>query len=44
MYTQIEHLVGEKAFANEITFIEMQQLHSNEEHKLNVYDLKIFIE
>jgi len=44
VYTQIEHLVGEKSFANDITFIEIGQLETNQEDLLELYHLQYFIE
>lgn len=44
VYAIIEHLVGEKSFANEIAFIELRQLKGNEKHVLNLYDLQIYME
>ena len=44
VYAIIEHLVGEKSFANEIAFIELQQLNGNEKPILNLYDLQIYME
>lgn len=41
VYTQIEHLIGEKSFANDIAFIEIEQLTStiNDVELLDLYNL-----
>ncbi|MDG2431994.1 hypothetical protein [Flavobacterium sp.] len=43
VYVQIEHLIGEKSFANDIAFIEIEQLESNQEDLIDLYNLPIFI-
>jgi hypothetical protein len=45
VYTHIEHLVGEKSFANDIAFIEIEQLTSemNDIELLNLYNLSDYI-
>lgn len=40
VYTIIEHLVGEKAFANEIAFIEIDQLKESHKERSNLYSLE----
>lgn len=44
LYTQVEHLIGEKSFANDIAFIEMAQL-KEEMKKLTIplYELRLYI-
>lgn len=44
IYTQVEHLIGEKSFANEITFIEVAQL-KGEMKKITIplYELGVYI-
>ncbi len=47
VYTHIEHLVGEKSFANDITFIDIDQLKSEDfkdECLIELYNLKFFID
>lgn len=44
VYVHIEHLIGEKSFANDIAFIEIGQLESNQEDLIDLYNLKLFIE
>lgn len=47
VYTHIEHLIGEKSFANDLSFIEIDQL-KNEDLEddcvLELYNLKFFID
>ncbi|WP_298148778.1 hypothetical protein [Flavobacterium sp.] len=40
----IEHLIGEKAFANAITFIEIEQWEGEEENQIELYYLKSYID
>lgn len=44
VYVHIEHLIGEKAFANDITFIEIGQLEGDDENQIELYNLKSYIE
>jgi hypothetical protein len=44
VYVHIEHLIGEKAFANDIAFIEIGQLESNSENIIELYNLKFYFE
>jgi hypothetical protein len=44
VYLQIEHLVGEKAFANDIAFIEMGQWEGEDENQIELYNLKSYID
>lgn len=44
VYVHIEHLIGEKSFANDITFIEIDQLESNQENLIELYQLKQYID
>ncbi len=44
VYVHIEHLIGEKAFANDIAFIEIGQLESSSENILELYNLKFYFE
>lgn len=44
VYVHIEHLIGEKAFANDIAFIEIGQLESDNENQIELYNLKSYIE
>ncbi|MEO8235814.1 MAG: hypothetical protein ABI549_10410 [Flavobacterium sp.] len=44
VYVHIEHLIGEKAFANDIAFIEIEQLQCDEEDIIDLYNLSSFIE
>jgi len=44
VYVQIEHLIGEKAFANDIAFIEIGQLGENDENQIELYHLKSYID
>jgi hypothetical protein len=44
VYIQIEHLIGEKAFANDIAFIEIGQLDGNQEESIELYNLKFYID
>lgn len=43
VYIQIEHLIGEKSFANDIAFIEIGQLESRQENLIKMYKLLNFI-
>lgn len=44
VYVHIEHLIGEKSFANDIAFIEIAQLESNQETLIELYNLKSYID
>ena len=44
VYTHIEHLIGEKSFANDIAFIEIGQLEGNDENQIGLYNLKSYID
>lgn len=44
VYVHIEHLIGEKSFANEIAFIEINQLTNCHDDVIELYNLKSFIE
>lgn len=44
VYVHIEHLIGEKAFANDIAFIEISQLEVVDENQIELYNLKSYIE
>lgn len=47
VYVHIEHLIGEKAFANDLSFIEIGQLKNEDledNHVLELYNLKFFID
>ena len=43
VYVHIEHLIGEKAFANDIAFIEIAQLNGDDENQIELYYLKSYI-
>lgn len=44
VYVHIEHLIGEKAFANDIAFIEIGQWEGDDENQIELYNLKSYIE
>jgi hypothetical protein len=44
VYVLIEHLIGEKAFANDIAFIEIGQLEGADENQIELYYLKSYID
>ncbi|WP_333696007.1 hypothetical protein [Flavobacterium sp.] len=47
LYVHIEHLIGEKSFANDLSFIEIDQLKNEDledECVLELYNLKFFID
>ena len=44
VYVHIEHLIGEKSFANDIAFIEIGQLVVNQEELIELYNLKSYID
>ena len=39
VYVHIEHLIGEKAFANDIAFIEIGQLEGDDENQIELYKI-----
>ena len=44
VYVHIEHLIGEKAFANDIAFIEIGQFEGVDENQIELYNLKSYID
>jgi hypothetical protein len=44
VYVHIEHLIGEKAFANDIAFIEMGQWEGDNVNHIQLYNLKSYID
>ena len=44
VYIHIEHLIGEKSFANDLAFIEIGQLNGNDENQIELYNLKSYID
>ena len=44
VYVHIEHLIGEKAFANDIAFIEIDQLIGDFQDVIDLYNLKFYID
>jgi hypothetical protein len=44
VYTHLEHLIGEKAFANEIKFIEIEQLDEIQKNMIELCHLKYYID
>ena len=44
VYVHIEHLIGEKAFANDIAFIEIGQLEGDDENQIELFNLKSYID
>ncbi|CAM3577059.1 hypothetical protein [Flavobacterium psychrophilum] len=42
VYTHIEHLVGEKSFANDIAFIDIEQLPTNNTNGIELYNLSAY--
>jgi hypothetical protein len=47
VYVHIEHLIGEKSFANDLSFIEIDQLKNEDledDSLLELYNLKFFID
>ena len=44
VYVHIEHLIGEKAFANDIAFIEIGQFEGDDENQIALYNLKSYID
>ena len=43
VYVHIEHLIGEKSFANDIAFIEIAQLEGDQEDIIEMYNLHSYI-
>ncbi|NMH23893.1 hypothetical protein [Flavobacterium solisilvae] len=43
VYVHIEHLIGEKAFANDIAFIEIAQLETSQKNKIKLYELSNYL-
>ncbi len=43
VYVHIEHLIGEKSFANDIAFIEIGQLESEIDNAIELFELSTFI-
>ena len=44
IYVFIEHLIGEKSFANDIAFIEIGQFDGDDENQIELYNLKSYID
>jgi hypothetical protein len=44
VYVHIEHLIGEKAFANDISFIEIVQWEGDDKNQIELYNLKSYID
>ena len=44
VHVHIEHLIGEKSFANDIAFIEIGHLEGDDENQIELYDLKSYID
>ena len=44
VYVHIEHLIGEKSFANDIAFIEIGQLKGDCENSIELYNLKSYLD
>ncbi|WP_187657843.1 hypothetical protein [Flavobacterium macrobrachii] len=44
VYVHIEHLIGEKSFANDIAFIEIGQWEGDNENQIELYNLKSYID
>jgi hypothetical protein len=44
VYIHLEHLLGEKSFANDLAFIEIGQLETNQVNLIELYQLKFYIE
>lgn len=44
VYVHIEHLIGEKSFANDIAFIETGQWEGDNENQIELYNLKSYID
>lgn len=44
VYVHIEHLIGEKSFANDIAFIEIAQLEGDNQNQIELYNLKSYID
>lgn len=44
VYTVLEHLVGEKSFANELYFIDIAQLQQHHQDAIELYQLKLYVD
>jgi hypothetical protein len=44
VYVHIEHLIGEKSFANDIAFIEIGQWEGDDENQIELFNLKSYID
>ena len=44
VYVHIEHLIGEKSFANDIAFIEIGQLEEEIDNAIQLFELSTFID
>ena len=44
IYVHIEHLIGEKAFANDIAFIAIGQFEGDDENQIELFNLKSYID
>ena len=44
VYVHLEHLIGEKSFANDIAFIEIEQLTTNNTNGIELYNLYSYIQ
>ncbi|WP_310559320.1 hypothetical protein [Flavobacterium sp.] len=44
VYIHLEHLLGEKSFANDLAFIEIGQLETNQVNLIELYQLKFYID
>ncbi|MEC4004852.1 hypothetical protein OX283_009315 [Flavobacterium sp. SUN052] len=44
VYVQIEHIIGEKSFANNIAFIDIGQLENNQKNLIQLYKLQFFVD
>jgi hypothetical protein len=44
VYVHLEHLIGEKAFANDIAFIEIGQWEGDNDSQIDLYNLKSYID
>jgi len=43
VYILIEHLIGEKSFANDLKFIDIDQLHKIDDSNLKLHHLKLYL-
>ena len=44
VYILIEHLIGEKSFANDLKFIDINQLNQIDENHLKLHHLKLYLD